>query len=74
MADRSLFPYAFGLKTPAPSWTAPALDRCLLLALIYPIAAIFLIWMLSGQVGRAEAALGLRADLPEWQRVLGVAA
>jgi hypothetical protein len=29
MADRTLFPRAFGLKTPAPLWTAPALDRCL---------------------------------------------
>jgi hypothetical protein len=39
-ADRTLFPHAFGLRTPAPLWTAPALDRCLLLALIYPIATI----------------------------------
>jgi hypothetical protein len=23
MADRTLFPHAFGLKTPCPSWTAP---------------------------------------------------
>jgi hypothetical protein len=43
-ADRTLFPHAFGLKTPAPLWTAPAFDRCLLLALIYPITTIFLIW------------------------------
>jgi hypothetical protein len=34
MADRTLFPRAFGLKTPAPLCTAPAFDRCLLLALI----------------------------------------
>lgn len=33
-ADRTLFPRAFGLKTPAPLWTAPAFDRCLLLALV----------------------------------------
>jgi hypothetical protein len=44
MADRTLFPRAFGLKTPAPLWTAPAFDRCLLLALIYPIATISIIW------------------------------
>jgi hypothetical protein len=43
MADRTLFPRAFGLKTPAPLWTAPAFDRCLLLALIYPIATILII-------------------------------
>jgi hypothetical protein len=60
MADRTLFPQAFGLKKPASLWTAPAFDRCLLLALIYPIATIFVIWAISGHVGPAEAALGLR--------------
>jgi hypothetical protein len=58
MADWTLFPHAFGLKTPAPLWTAPAFDRCLLLALVYPIAAIFVIWAISGHVGSAESALG----------------
>ena len=42
-ADRTLLPHAFGLKTPAPLWTAPSLDRCLLLALFYPILTIFVI-------------------------------
>ena len=74
MADRTLFPRAFGLKKPAPLWTAPALDRCLLLALIYPIVTIFLIWAISGDVGPAEAALGLKSDRSGWQRGLGVAA
>jgi hypothetical protein len=73
-ADRTLFPRAFGLKTPAPLWTAPAFDRCLLLALIYPIATIFLIWTISGHVGPAEAALGLPHDLPGWRRGLAVGA
>jgi hypothetical protein len=27
MADRTLFPRVFRLKTPAPLWTAPAFDR-----------------------------------------------
>src|SRR5262249_69495 len=71
-ADRTLFPRAFGLKTPAPLWTAPALDRCLLLALIYPIVTIFIIWAASGHVGPAEAALGLQADIPGWRRGLAV--
>jgi hypothetical protein len=35
MADRTLFPRVFGLKKPAPLWTAPSFDRCL---------AIWLIW------------------------------
>jgi hypothetical protein len=74
MADRTLFPRAFGLKKPAPLWTAPAFDRCLLFALIYPIAAIFIIWAISGHIGPAEAALGLTPDVPGLSRVLGVAA
>jgi hypothetical protein len=49
MADRTLLPRAFGLKKAAPLWTAPALDRCLLLALVYPIATIFVIWAISGR-------------------------
>jgi hypothetical protein len=73
-ADRTLFPRIFGLKKPAPLWTAPAFDRCLLLALIYPIATIFLIWAISGQVGPAEAALGLKPDIPPWSRGIAAAA
>jgi hypothetical protein len=72
MADRTLFPHAFGLKVPAPLWTAPAFDRCLLLALVYPIATIFLIWAISGHVGPAEVAVGLRPDVPGWARWLGL--
>jgi hypothetical protein len=73
MAERTLFPHAFGLRTPAPLWTAPALDRCLLLALLYPVAAIFVIWAVSGHVGPAEAALRLKPDIAWWQRGLAVA-
>src|SRR5580704_629420 len=36
MGDRTLFPHAFGLRTPAPLWTVAALDR----ALLYPILTI----------------------------------
>src|SRR5262249_32252552 len=73
-ADQTLFPHAFGLKTPAPLWTAPAFDRCLLLALIYPVVTIFIIWAVSGHVGPAEAALGLRPHLLGWQRGIAVGA
>ena len=60
--NQTLFPRAFGLNTPAPLWTAPAFDRCLLLAVIYPIVSIIIIWAISGHVGPAEAALGLVSD------------
>ncbi len=72
MTDRTLFPHVFWLRTPAPLWTAPAFDRCLLLALIYPIFTILIIWAVSGDVGPA-AALGLRPDLAGWRRGLLVA-
>ncbi len=67
-ADRTLFPRAFGLRTPAPLWTAPAFDRCLLLAMIYPIVTIFIIWAVSGHVGPAEAALEFKPDIAGWRR------
>jgi hypothetical protein len=70
MEDRTLFPHAFGLRKPAPLWTAPAFDRCMFLALIYPISTIFLIWTISGHVGPAEAALGLKPNLLGWWRSL----
>jgi hypothetical protein len=72
MADRTLFPHAFGLRTPAPLWTAPAFDRCLLLALIYPIATIFVIWAVSDHVGPAEKALGFQHAVG-WSRGLAAA-
>lgn len=73
-ADRTLFPRAFGLRTPAPLWTAQAYDRCLLLALVYPIATIFIVWAVSGHVGPAEAWLNLKSDFSTWARgVLAIA-
>jgi hypothetical protein len=74
MADRTLLPRAFGLKTPVPLWTAPALDRCVLLALIYPVVTIFLNWTISGHVGPAEKALLLSPYLSGWSRGLIAAA
>jgi hypothetical protein len=68
MANQTLFPHAFGLQTPAPLWTAPAFDRCLLLALIYPVLTILIIWALSGDVGPAGPVLGLKAGIGGWAR------
>jgi hypothetical protein len=61
------------LNNPAPLWTAPAFDRCLVLALIYPLVTIFLFWAAFGEKGEAEAALGLTDNLPIWARCLIVA-
>jgi hypothetical protein len=74
MGNRTLFPRAFGLRTPAPLWTAPAFDRCLLLALIYPIVTILIVWAVSGHVGPAEEAFRLKPDFSGLQRGSVVAA
>jgi len=55
---------------PTPLWTAASFDRCLLIALIYPIAAVFGIWLLTGRVGPVEKVLGLESDVAVWQRLL----
>ena len=74
LAGRTLFPRAFGLRTPAPLWTAPAFNRCLLLAFIYPIGMIFVIWTVSGHVGPAEAALALPPGRVGWERAVAALA
>jgi hypothetical protein len=74
MGHQTLFPHAFWLKTPAPLWTAPAFDRCMLIAAIYPLTGILAFWTFSGHVGPAEAVLRLRPDLPGWRRGLEILA
>jgi hypothetical protein len=48
-----------GFQRVYPMWTVPSYDRCLLLALIYPLAVIFISWVISGEVSKAEQALRL---------------
>jgi hypothetical protein len=57
--DKSWVARALGLETRGERWTARAFDRCLLLALIYPMAAIVAVWTWSARVGVAEQVLGL---------------
>lgn len=63
----------FGLDTAAPLWSAPAYHRCLLLALAYPLAMVFVGWTLSGHVGQAEEALGFKVASNAWVRGLALA-
>lgn len=53
---------AIGLHKSAALWTAPALDRCILFAFIYPQAFLILGWVVTGKVGTAETVLGLAAQ------------
>lgn len=64
---------AFLLQNSAPLWTAPSYDRCLLLALIYPVLSILSIWFISGEVGPAEKALLLQENVDLPQRALSLA-
>ena len=45
-------------------WSALAYDKCLLLALIYPLLTMFAVWVASGQAGDAEEAIGLSESSP----------
>jgi hypothetical protein len=47
-------PRGIAYEKPEPLWTARSFDRCLLLALIYPIATIFLIWAISDKVAALQ--------------------
>jgi len=58
-----------GFQRAYPLWTAPSYDRCLMLALAYPLAVIYFGWVISSEVGPAEQALGL-LHLPLWQRLV----
>jgi hypothetical protein len=62
---RSMFARRLRIQTAGPTWTAYSYDQCLLLALVYPLATMFAIWIVFGHVGVAERALGLRAAGPE---------
>ena len=60
----------FKLRTLAPLWSAPAFDRCLLLALLYPLLTIYLFWLTSGHVGPAEKALSLPVAEFSWRGMI----
>jgi hypothetical protein len=71
-ADESWKPRAFGLREAAPMWTAASYDRCLQIALVYPLACIILVWAGWNDAGEAGAALGLRqtGDGQRWSVML----
>ena len=72
-ADESWFTRLTGWDATGARWTARAYDRCLLLALVYPVASVFVVWTISGQVGVAEATLALPPHAPDWRRALSAA-
>lgn len=60
----SLFPKAFGLQYRAPLWTAQSFDRCLAIAVCYPILMIISAWAVTGHVGAVETILKMKSTAP----------
>lgn len=60
----------FGGQPSVPDWTGPALDTCALLAVIYPMATVWLVWAFSGEGGPIADLLGLQAGADLWRRIL----
>lgn len=54
-----------------PCWTAPAYDRCLLLAVIYPLVSMYLFWLMDeASLGDAQTALGFPEGLAGWRKAV----
>ncbi|MCA8901902.1 MAG: hypothetical protein KDA53_11710 [Hyphomonas sp.] len=56
------------------TWTGEALDRCVLLALLYPVLSLLVIWHITGINGAAETALGMVAGTSDSQRAMSAGA
>ena len=50
-------------------FTAPSFDKCALLALIYPILSMFVVWFWWGKAGDIGTAIGLRSYAPFYYRL-----
>ena len=56
-------------------WSAKALDQCLLLAIIYPLASAFFFWGLFGEAGKIGEVMGLPSGSPlhfTWLTLIGI--
>ncbi len=63
VSDTSWAARRFAPPGAPPLWTARSYDRCLLLALVYPVLTILILWSVTGDQGPAEASLGLNANV-----------
>jgi hypothetical protein len=69
-ADKAAFslPSPFRNREAWPYWTGWSFDRCALLALIYPLASLFAVWVWTGQAGAIGNLIGFYAAIPSWSR------
>lgn len=63
-AEMSL-PSPFGNRRRWPYWTAISFDRCALIAMMSPLAAMLLLWICTGDTDDVGQALGLRRHVDD---------
>ncbi|MGF1463085.1 MAG: hypothetical protein ACFB2Z_07955 [Maricaulaceae bacterium] len=60
----------FGLADTPPIWTPWAFDRCLLLAVAYPVLTVVFMWVGLGELDAVGRSFGLATDLSVGDRTL----
>src|SRR3954454_15977730 len=75
-ADKAAFslPSPFGNREAHPYWTGWSFDRCALLALVYPLLSLFVVWVWTGESGPIAEWLGMKHGAVWWSRLIGMAA
>jgi hypothetical protein len=63
-------PSPFGNRERWPFWTGWSFDRCALLALIYPLASLFVVWVWTAESGAIGDRLGLKSGMVWWSRAI----
>ncbi len=58
----------------APIWSGASFDRCVQLALVYPLISIFISWAVTGHVGPVERALQFPDDWSVQYRLANIGA
>jgi hypothetical protein len=74
-ADKASFSLLspFGNREARPYWTAWSFDRCALLALIYPLLSLFVVWVWTGESGPIAEFLGMKYGTSWWFRSIAAA-
>jgi hypothetical protein len=63
----------FGNREVNPYWTGWSFDRCALLAAIYPLLSLFIVWVWTGEAGPIAELLGMKSAAAWWSRLISAA-
>jgi hypothetical protein len=71
-ADKASFSLRspFGNREAHPYWTCWSFDRCALLALVYPLLSLFVVWVWTGESGPIAEWLKMKHGAPWWSRLV----